>query len=217
METGTVKFFNSNTDKRFGFITPDVAGRDVFFHHNGVRQPQRSIQGFKEPGLIQTGKVRFPKQGDRIVYESESSPKGPRARLWAFEEDYKRAQLVSGIPSTDVNAPPHDGFTWKELEAVTGGIFGLMQCIPSASKELNLSNQQIGIFLRNTPDRKKGEELWKEFRRRQADKGSDEYTFITFMREVLSEAGHPVTLKEFDPDNDQWGPPVAHAMSHEYD
>ena len=280
MEYGTVKFFNGAPGKMYGFIVPDIAGRDIFFHYNNGREPQRPIHGFMQPGLIDTGKVELPKKGDRVVYNSEPHPKGPRTKLWAFEAAYKRAQLAHGIPSNDVNAPAHQGFTWNELEAVAGGIYGLMQCIPAASTELKLSNEQIGIFLRNTPDGKKGEELWKEFRRRQADKGSDEYTFITFMREVLSAAGHPVTLKgqevtgfcpvchqenllksvepqypddpmlqeehcfvlaehkdlqgrtcdgagkhptamsgddDFDPDNDQWGPPIAHAMSHEYD
>lgn len=221
METGTVKFFNNNPGKLFGFLL--TLQGEVFFHFNngcGVRPP---VRGFDKPFLVSDDNrnLPMPKKGDRLVFERGVGKKGPKADSWAFEEDYKRAQLKPGIPSTDVNAPAHDGFSWNELEAVAGGIFGLMQCIPAASKQLNLTNEQIGIFLRNTPDGKKGEELWKEFRRRQADKGGDEYTFITFMREVLSEAGHPVTFTrpkpDFDPDNDQWGPPIAHSMSHEYD
>ena len=34
MPTGTVKWFNE--DKRFGFITPDEAGKDLFVHQSGV-------------------------------------------------------------------------------------------------------------------------------------------------------------------------------------
>jgi cold shock CspA family protein len=208
LETGTVKFFNNKQDKLFGFLlTPEG---DVFFHLNNRCAVHRS-KAFDEPVLIDydyTDQVvadgpdlRMPKQGDKLMFQRGVGNKGPKALKWAFEDDYKRAQLTPGIPSTDVNAPPCEDFTWDELEAVTDGVFGLMQCIPAASKQLDLSNRHIGVFLRNTPGGKRGEELWKEFRRRQADKGSDEYSFVTFMREVLSQSGCPVD-DDFDPDND---------------
>lgn len=57
MASGTVKFFN--TEKGFGFITPDDGSKDVFVHKTGTREPIR--------------------EGDKVSYEVEQSPKGPNA------------------------------------------------------------------------------------------------------------------------------------------
>lgn len=57
MSSGTVKFFN--TEKGFGFITPDEGGKDVFVHKTGTRQPLY--------------------EGDKVTYEVENSPKGLNA------------------------------------------------------------------------------------------------------------------------------------------
>ena len=57
MSNGTVKFFNNS--KGFGFITPDDGGKDVFVHQNGL------IDDIKE--------------GDKVSFEVEESPKGLNA------------------------------------------------------------------------------------------------------------------------------------------
>ena len=61
MATGTVKWFSD--DKGFGFITPDDGGKDLFVHHTGILS-----EGFAS--LV---------EGSKVSYESESSPKGPKA------------------------------------------------------------------------------------------------------------------------------------------
>lgn len=57
MASGKVKFFN--TEKGFGFITPDQGGKDVFVHKNGTREPIS--------------------EGDAVTYEVEETPKGLNA------------------------------------------------------------------------------------------------------------------------------------------
>jgi CspA family cold shock protein len=58
MATGTVKFFN--TEKGFGFITPDDGGKDVFVHSSGLSGSQI-------------------KEKDKVEYEVEDGKKGPNA------------------------------------------------------------------------------------------------------------------------------------------
>ena len=57
MSKGTVKFFNNA--KGFGFITPDDGSKDVFVHQNGL-----------------TNEIR---EGDKVSYDVEESPKGLNA------------------------------------------------------------------------------------------------------------------------------------------
>jgi CspA family cold shock protein len=59
--TGTVKWFSD--EKGFGFITPDEGGKDLFVHHTGIR-----ASGFKSLA-----------EGARVSYDSEESPRGPKA------------------------------------------------------------------------------------------------------------------------------------------
>ncbi|MCA1941284.1 MAG: cold-shock protein [Caenispirillum bisanense] len=58
---GTVKFFNS--EKGFGFVTPDDGGRDIFVH---IRAVERSgLQGLNE--------------GQRVKLSVSQGQKGPQA------------------------------------------------------------------------------------------------------------------------------------------
>jgi CspA family cold shock protein len=55
MATGTVKFFN--TQKGFGFITPDEGGKDYFVHISAVEQSGLST-------LMEGQKVSFTAEPD---------------------------------------------------------------------------------------------------------------------------------------------------------
>ena len=57
MATGTVKFFNGT--KGFGFITPMDGGKDLFVHVSGLKDEIRD--------------------GDKVSYDVENSPKGLNA------------------------------------------------------------------------------------------------------------------------------------------
>jgi CspA family cold shock protein len=59
--TGTIKFFNAT--KGWGFIKPDDGSPDVFVHYERI-----AGEGFKTFGRKQ-----------RVSYEAEPGPKGPRA------------------------------------------------------------------------------------------------------------------------------------------
>ena len=58
MPIGTVKFFNS--EKGYGFITPDEGGRDIFVH----------VTALEQAGL------RSLSEGQKITYEIEPDKKG---------------------------------------------------------------------------------------------------------------------------------------------
>lgn len=61
MSTGTVKWFNDA--KGFGFITPDDGSKDLFVHISSVQAAGLSTL----------------KEKDKVQYDVEQSPKGPRA------------------------------------------------------------------------------------------------------------------------------------------
>ncbi len=65
MPTGKVKWFNSQ--KRFGFITPDDGGKDLFVHANSI-----------EGGTL--------KDEDNVKYEIGQGQKGPCAESVALTD-----------------------------------------------------------------------------------------------------------------------------------
>lgn len=75
---------------------------------------------------------------------------------------------------------------------VIDGIIGIQAGLMAAVDCDGMSMEEVGVFVRNTPNGKKGEALWLEFtsRRDQPDQAED-YNFVTFMREVIDEAKLP--------------------------
>ena len=57
---GTIKFFN--TQKGFGFITPDNGGKDIFVHANGVKGDPKGLR-----------------EGQKVEYVEGPGRKGPEA------------------------------------------------------------------------------------------------------------------------------------------
>jgi cold shock protein len=58
---GTVKFFNSQ--KGFGFITPDSGGKELFVHANSLEAGTASLS-----------------EGQKVEYNVEEGRKGPEAK-----------------------------------------------------------------------------------------------------------------------------------------
>lgn len=61
MANGTVKWFNS--EKGYGFITPDAGGKDLFVHFSGIEG-----EGYKSLN-----------EGQKVEYVETQGQKGPQA------------------------------------------------------------------------------------------------------------------------------------------
>jgi hypothetical protein len=97
MLTGRVKKFIRTDNKNFGFIAPEDTrenddSQNVFFHfrqgHHFVIV-KNSIQ-FERNSHLQ----RFPRLDEKVVYEMNIGPQGPRATGWGYESDFKEAQRL---------------------------------------------------------------------------------------------------------------------------
>ena len=62
MSKGTVKWFNS--DKGFGFISPDDGGKDLFVHHSEVKTAGQAMLN----------------EGQKVEFEVGEGQKGPCAK-----------------------------------------------------------------------------------------------------------------------------------------
>jgi CspA family cold shock protein len=60
-ERGIVKWFDEV--KNYGFITPDIGGKDIFFHRTDLETLEGTIEN-----------------GTRVEYEVGSGAKGPQAK-----------------------------------------------------------------------------------------------------------------------------------------
>ena len=61
MATGKMKWFDRGTG--YGFIRPDEAGKDVFFHQSAICEPS------KRPLQL----------GDEVSFKAETNERGPEA------------------------------------------------------------------------------------------------------------------------------------------
>ena len=88
LTTGTVKFFDSRDNKRFGFIRKEN-GQEVFFHLNDFGP----LSLDNATGDIEFGRngaaSRMPSKGDVLVFSEAPGRKGPKASPWAFVDQYE--------------------------------------------------------------------------------------------------------------------------------
>jgi|GEM_PF-5936592 cold shock CspA family protein len=98
-EAGTVKWFDNRDNKRFGFITPDEPGPEIFFHYNGFRWFEARDGNVEFTELTPDARQpRFPKQFDRVVFTRGRGSKGPIAQPWGYQRYHEKLveQLESG-------------------------------------------------------------------------------------------------------------------------
>lgn len=95
MENGTIKFFDSRNNKRYGFIAVDGGG-EIFFHYNDGQNFDGQNFGVTHGDQV----VKFvggrlgaePKKGDRVMFDIVPGSKGrQKASPWGFENEYERA------------------------------------------------------------------------------------------------------------------------------
>jgi len=111
MPQGTVKWFN--TDKGYGFITPDDGREDLFVHHTAIIG-----SGFKslEEGEIVSYEVTQGRKGMQATNVSRGSNNGPDSR---GTEDSLRVPLeVEGAARILAEHFEPDDLYWAMVEEV---------------------------------------------------------------------------------------------------
>ncbi len=91
IETGVVKVFFGTGDRRYGFLTVDESGEDIFFHFNDGRNMKagRDRPEWCDPPR---GKGLWdPKPGNEVVFRRARGTKGSKASPWTYKSLYKRA------------------------------------------------------------------------------------------------------------------------------
>lgn len=77
-EEGTVLWFDSREEKRYGFLVL-AGGRQIFFHHNDGRPDV--VSDWDEP----TTPLRLPKAGEHVLFYRQPGKQGkPKACPWAY-------------------------------------------------------------------------------------------------------------------------------------
>lgn len=99
----------------------------------------------------------------------------------------KSFNIKMGSPLKETAASA-DTPSLDEVNGVIDGRYGLQQCIMGSVDHGGITMQELGVFVRNTPDGKKGEALWREFTSRRDRPGQKEgYGFTDFIREVIAQ------------------------------
>lgn len=131
MEFGTVTYFDGRDNKRFGFLKSDVDGKQVFFHANNKSFAQVSDYG-RDPTWIDDLKGHatppiYPRKGNRIVFEREDTPRGPKATKWSpdpYPNHYygQLATMVEMAVVWDILV-----VTFKKVQFPADSLFGTME------------------------------------------------------------------------------------------
>lgn len=88
LERGVVNFFDSRSEKRFGFILLP-SKEEVFFHFNDGAPVK---VGATEPEMETSLRNREPQKGDNLFFRRSQNRKGAKASPWCFAQDWERAE-----------------------------------------------------------------------------------------------------------------------------
>jgi len=143
METGTVKFFNNTPNKLFGFIKSDT-GSEVFFHFNNGPE----------------GNTRMPQKGDRLVFDTERSMRGPKAAKWTFEGE----ELVIEAPSWSGEMPTLNPTLRANLDK-----FGLEDIMVTGTIDVTRNWERVTVQIGPMHLSQMCGDIWATIQKRRSD------------------------------------------------